>query len=102
MSLIAFVRDKITGVNTLGWLVSFIGTIAALDYFYITYWKSSDLNAVTWAASSTLALYSFIGLFNYCSFSQLKMQDEIDRVTKIKARLETQFLKKRQSSKGRK
>lgn len=97
-----FIKEKLTGLRALSAFITYISTVVALDYIYKTYWVGPTTEPIVWAASVTLGLYTFIGLLNYCLFSQTIMQDEINRITGIKARLETQMLKKRQSSKKRK
>ena len=104
MSFAGFLREKVTGVGILTTFGAFVGTVVGLDYLYETYWVSSASGCTEpfiWSASITLGFYVFFGLLNYCWYAQMIMQDEIDRVTKIKARLETQVLKKRRSSKKR-
>ena len=97
-----FVKEKVTGLGIVSVLATYIGAVVGLDYIYKTYWESPNAAAIVWAASLALGIYAFVGLLNYCWFSQANMQDEIDRITAIKARLEAQVLRKRQSSKRQK
>ncbi len=96
-----FIKEKITGLRILSTFATYAGTVVALDYVYKTYWIGPTTEPIVWAASITLGLYAFIGLLNYCLFAQTKMQDEIDRITAVKAKLETKVLKKRRSSKSK-
>ena len=97
-----FIKEKIVSIGSLSFFFTFVGAIAALDYFYKTYWVGPTTEPIVWAFTIVLVLYGFIGILNYCFFAQLVMQNEIDRMAVIKARLEAQVLKKRQSSQKRK
>lgn len=99
MAFSRFVREKVTGVGIVTSLAAFIGTVVGLDYLYSTYWDTPGAYPIVWAFSAAFAMFVFVGLLNYCWFAQSIMQDEIDRITSVKARLEGQVLKKRQSSK---
>lgn len=94
-----FIREKVVGWGIFGITATFLGTLASLDYAYQTYWSGEPASSITWAATVTLGFYLFVGLLNYCWFAQSAMQDEIDRMSRVKARLEEQFLSNRGSSK---
>lgn len=94
-----FIKKKVTSLSALTILSTYIGVVVGLDYLYKTYWVGPTTEPIVWAASITLGLYAFVGLLNYCLFVQLTMQDEIDRITAVKAKLEGKVLKKRRSSK---
>lgn len=102
MAFSRFVQEKVTGLGILATLATYISVLVGLDYIYRTYWVGPNASAIVWAASGALGIYAFVGLLNYCWFAQTIMQEEIDRITSIKARLEAQVLKKRQSSKKQK
>jgi hypothetical protein len=102
MAFSRFVKEKVTGLSILTVLATYISVVVGLDYIYTSYWGSPNAAAIAWAGSLALGIYAFVGLLNYCWFAQTNMQDEIDRITAIKARLEAQVLKKRQSSKRHK
>lgn len=98
MSLKKFIQNKCSGLGIITTLVSYIGFVVGLDYLYAKYWDGPMVTAIVWSASVVLAIYVFVGLLVYCFFAQLIMQEEIDRMGASKARLESQILKKRQSS----
>ena len=98
MSIGKFVKEKVTGLGAVSTFATYCGAVVALDYIYKEYVVGPTTEPIIWAISVTFGVYSFIGLLNYCWFTQSIMQDEIDRITAIKARLEAQVLKKRQSS----
>lgn len=97
-----FIKEKIISIKAISSFFAFISTLIALDYLYKTYWVGPTTEPIVWAFTVALTLYIFIGILNYCFFAQLIMQDEINRIAAIKARLEAQILKKRKSSKKRK
>jgi len=102
MTFTRYIREKVTGLGIVSTLSTYIGAVVGLDYLYSTYWAASNnATPVVWAGSVTFGIYLFVGLLNYCWFAQMIMQEEIDRITSVKARLEAQILKKRQSSKKR-
>lgn len=98
MSFGRFLKEKVTKASAAGTFATYCGAVAALDYFYKEYWEGPTTEPIIWAVSVTFGVYAFLGLLNYCWYSQSIMQDEINRITAIKARLEAQILKRRQSS----
>lgn len=96
-----FIKERIISFGAIGTFFAFISAVIALDYIYKTYWVGPTTEPIVWALTVILTLYIFIGILNYCFFAQLIMQEEINRISAIKARLEAQILKKRQSSKKR-
>lgn len=102
MFIAKFIKEKILSFRALGTFFTFVGALAALDYLYKTYWVGPTTEPIVWAFTIVLVFYGFIGILNYCFFAQLIMQGEIDRMAKVKARLEAQILKKRKSSNKRK
>lgn len=98
MSFQKFIQQKCSALGIITTLATYIGLVVGLDYLYAKYWDGPMLNAVVWSASVVLAVYAFVGLLIYCCFAQLVMQEEINRMSKVKAQLESQMLKNRQSS----
>lgn len=101
MALSKYLREKITTLSVAGTFATYAGAVAALDYFHKTYWSDPTSESVMWAATFAFFCYAFIGLLNYCCFSQMVLQEEVDRVAAVKSRLEKQVVKSRQSSKKR-
>jgi Na+/melibiose symporter-like transporter len=80
----------------------FFGIIAGFDLFY-KYFVSEDGNSsLIWAFSMATILLSFFLLVCFCTVKSNICKDELERVIKVKNKLETELLsKKRQSSKTR-
>lgn len=82
-------------------LVCYVSLLGGLWYVCDTLIDGGDpLHPLIWAFTVTFFVFVFFGLFLYCLYAQSLMQDELDRVTKVKGELEAPFLKRRLSSKG--
>lgn len=96
---VQYIKEKVTTLSMLSIFASFIGVLFGLDYLYKSYLSNYPESTILWAGIVTLVVYVFSGILNYCFFAQCTMKAEIDRITSVKVKLETQVLKKRQSPK---
>ena len=95
----AYLKANVTKASTFAWFATFVSLVAALDYVWNTYFAvTRGREPLVWALTVALALFIFFALLNYCWFAQSLLQDEIDRITLVKARLENQILSRRISS----
>ena len=100
MSLKNFIQQKCSGLGIITTLATYVGLLVGLDYLYTKYLDGPMVSAVVWSASVAFAIYAFVGLLIYCFFAQMGLQEEVDRLSAVKARLESQILKKRESSRA--
>jgi hypothetical protein len=95
-----YFKERVTAASTFLGFSAFVSTAVGLDYVWGTYFQQDRGTApLVWGLTVTLGLFLFFGLLNYCWYAQSVLQSEIDRITDVKARLESQMLKKRLSSK---
>lgn len=98
-SFIFFLKEKVTKANTFVVFATFVSLVLGLDYIWNTYFAiERGHGPLVWALTCATATWAFFGLLNYCWFAQSLLQDEINRITAVKARLERQILSKRLSS----
>jgi len=96
----AYVKTRVTAASTFFGFSAFVSMVVGLDYVWTTYFQQSHGTApLVWGLTVTLGIFLFFGLLNYCWYAQSVLQSEIERITSVKARLESQLLKKRLSSK---
>ncbi|MDU4251943.1 hypothetical protein [Pseudomonas sp.] len=88
------------GKAVFGYFVGLMTILPALHWLYgLLYGKDGGFQGFLWAGTVTLVIFSFAGLFLYCSACQAGMQGEIDRMSTQKEKLEALLLKRRLSSK---
>ncbi|MCA0938236.1 hypothetical protein LCL85_22115 [Vibrio alginolyticus] len=96
------IRKNVESIGYIGLFGSFVTIVGFFDYIYKEYLGGEGNNTpVIWACTIGLGIVAFFGLLNYCVYAQSIVRDEIERVSKAKARLEEQVMRKRLSSKGR-
>lgn len=94
-----YIKENVTKASTFVGFATFVGLVVGLDYVWTTYFAvERGRDPLVWALTFSTACFAFFGLLNYCWFAQSLLQDEIDRITAVKARLEGQVLSKRLSS----
>lgn len=102
MALGKYLKDRVTAASTFFGFSAFVSMAVGLDYVWGTYFQQDRGTApLVWGLTVTLTIFLFFGLLNYCWYAQSMLQSEIERITAVKARLETQVLRKRLSSKKR-
>jgi RsiW-degrading membrane proteinase PrsW (M82 family) len=103
MGVQAYLKKKVTGVSTFATFSAFVTVAIGADYVWNTYFEQQKGSApLVWGLSVAFFLFLFFGLLNYCWYAQSVLEDEIERITQVKARLESQLLKTRLSSSKRK
>jgi hypothetical protein len=98
-SFVFFAKENVTKASTFVGFATFVSLVLGLDYVWNTYFAiERGREPLVWALTFSTACFAFFGILNYCWFAQSLLQDEIDRITAVKARLEGQILSKRLSS----
>lgn len=96
----AYVKERVTAASTFFGFSAFASLVLGLDYVWGTYFQQDRGTApLVWGLTVALGAFLFFGLLNYCWYAQSILQSEIERTIAVKARLESQLLKKRLSSK---
>lgn len=93
------VRKTISQISLFHQLVATVSLYAGLDYIYKEYVaKGANTEPLIWALTSTFFIGTIFALLNYCTYAQLILQDEVDRIAKAKSDLENILLNSRRSS----
>ncbi len=105
MSALKIFRDRVSKLGIFGLFSAFVGVVVGLDYIYKEYLTNGaePTDAIIWAFTAAFGFLMIFGLLNYCVYAQGILQDEVDRVSKVKSQLENSILHNRKSSarKGR-
>lgn len=92
------IKEKVTASNLFVAFATFIGLVTGLESLYEKHIQDPP---ILWAYSISIGLFVLWCLLNYCWIAQSVMQDEINRISEVKTRLEGQVIKSRQSSRKR-
>lgn len=86
-----------------GLVASYIGIVAFVESMFAKYVEGdAGLEALFSALTLVTFFYLLVGLSVFCGISQLKLTEELERVTKARNNLEAQLLKRRRSSRQKK
>lgn len=96
-SLSRYLQHSISKLSLGGTLIAIVGLLAALDSLYKSHFENHS--SMVWCYTVTVGVFCFLCLFNVCSYLHFVKQDEINRMSQVKSRLDGQILKRRQSSK---
>jgi uncharacterized membrane protein len=101
MDVTGFVKSTASVKGVVNNLLVFLSALGGLWYICDVFVAGGDpLHPLIWACTVTFFALVMFTLFSYCAYAQMMMQEEIDRVTKVKKEFETLLLKRRLSSEG--
>ena len=75
--------------------------LLGMDYIYNNYLvvDGNANDALIWDLTVTVSIWSLFGILGYCIYAQNIMQDEINRMSVAKVKLEKTLLNNRRTSK---
>jgi hypothetical protein len=101
--LVKYIKARLVKITILGNFAALLTILLGMDYIYNNYLTVNGYanNALIWALTVTLSIWSLFGILNFCLYSQGVMQDEIERMGQAKVKLEKALLNNRRTSRKR-